>query len=70
MNEKRINEIIGSFFTNQGTNFCKNAKELKDCIELKNQYESELKNKGKGCSSCRKKGLISKYKKLIQARLL
>ena len=63
-----MNDIIGAFFTNPGCGVCERLPELKDCIGLKKQYEIEINKKG-GCSSCRKRSLMNKYRSLIQSRL-
>jgi len=68
MDGKRMKEIIGAFFTNNGSEICKEIPELTDCKELKKQYEDQINKKG-GCTPCRKRSVTNKFKKLIQSRI-
>ena len=62
--EKKI-KISTKFITSVP---CSEIPELKDCEELRAQFNKEM-NSGKGCSSCRKNAVTKKYKEMIIARL-
>lgn len=45
MDGKRMKEIIGAFFTNNGSEICKEIPELTDCKELKKTIRRSNKQK-------------------------
>lgn len=68
MNKQFAREQIFSAFINSA-NFCKSdtGKKWGDCQKLKDALNKDL---GKGCSSCKKAGIYSKYRQIIFARLI
>jgi hypothetical protein len=68
MDKKEIKKLIGEFFTSAGSDFCSEYPSFKQCKALKHEYEALLNKKG-GCTPCRKRGLVSKYKKLISINI-
>jgi len=64
MDKKEIKKLIGDFFTSSNSDFCSNYPNFTNCKTLKDEYQASLNKKG-GCTPCRRRSLISKYKKLI-----
>lgn len=62
-------EIISSFL--QDKNMCskKLGAKIKNCEELRANFEKEM-GSSSGCSSCKKKAVYSKYRQIISAQLL
>jgi hypothetical protein len=57
-------EIVQKFLS--GTP-CPEIPELKDCKELRSQYDKELS--GPGCTPCKRRALAKKYTHLITNRI-
>lgn len=64
-------EIMNQFFANK--NFCKeNPKRMfiKDCQSIRDRYDSELSQGGKGCSRCKRNAIVRKYQTLLRANII
>ena len=58
-------KILKKFLKNSA---CEEIPELKDCAQLREQYNKQLKVPG--CTPCKKKALSKKFKTLIYSRLV
>jgi len=64
-------EIMNQFFANK--NFCKEHPKrmfIKDCQSIRDGFDSELSQGGKGCSSCKRNAIVRKYQTILRANII